>query len=406
LGLNHLYWEKIFEAALRLNANTIWSATWDRDFWDDDPISGTDTIIKVSANQNTATQYGIVMATSHEAPMGRGIEEWNRRVTSTSDPWGGNGQWTYSSNSAALKKYWTEGIQRMVDQNIEEIITVGMRGTGDTALPASEGISVMTDLLAAQQDIITEVTGKSSNATPQAWALYKEVPLSFFLDYAWNPESIPADRIQPWLKQWTKEQFGPTHSDTIADILHRYSLLASDRKPEQTNQMTTKEQSGALSPFSLNNYREMENQVADWKQLAADADAIRQQLPAEQQDAFYELVYYEVKATSVIYNLRLNQFKNISIYNGQGRAATNDLRDAANADFAELQAMNDYYNTTLAGGKWYGWQTQPVMGYTSWQQPEDSSGWATVDSIQPALKSLTLSASSVMGVAIDGSSSS
>ena len=40
--------------------------------------------------------------------------------------------------------------------------------------------------------------------------------------------------------------------------------------------------------------------------------------------------------------------------------------------------MSDYYNHTLAGGKWDGWQLQPKIGYgdverygpnAPWQQP-------------------------------------
>ena len=41
--------------------------------------------------------------------------------------------------------------------------------------------------------------------------------------------------------------------------------------------------------------------------------------------------------------------------------------------------MSDYYNHSLAGGKWANWQTQPKIGYgdverygpnAPWQQPE------------------------------------
>src|SRR3954452_13885833 len=66
-GLNHKCYAKVFELALRLKANYIWPAVWGRAFALDDP-----------QNEATATRYGIVMGTSHEAPMTCGIEEWNR----------------------------------------------------------------------------------------------------------------------------------------------------------------------------------------------------------------------------------------------------------------------------------------------------------------------------------------
>ncbi|MBO0843103.1 MAG: glycosyl hydrolase 115 family protein, partial [Nocardioides sp.] len=54
-GFNHLLYAKVFEAGLRLKANYIWPAVWGRTFDQDDP-----------ENQQTATDYGIVMGTSHE----------------------------------------------------------------------------------------------------------------------------------------------------------------------------------------------------------------------------------------------------------------------------------------------------------------------------------------------------
>jgi len=81
----------------------------------------------------TATKYGVVMGTSHEAPMMRGIEEWNRHAVNGTDPYGGNGQWSFRTNSDALKAYWRDGAERMRDQGIEGVITLGMRGNGESA---------------------------------------------------------------------------------------------------------------------------------------------------------------------------------------------------------------------------------------------------------------------------------
>ena len=68
-GFNHNYFAKVFETMLRLKANYLWPAVWGRAFAEDDPI-----------NHATAKKYGVVMGTSHEAPMMRGIEEWNRHA--------------------------------------------------------------------------------------------------------------------------------------------------------------------------------------------------------------------------------------------------------------------------------------------------------------------------------------
>ena len=68
-GFNSEFYARVFETMLRLKANYLWPAVWGRAFAEDDPD-----------NHATATRYGVVMGTSHEAPMMRGIEEWNRHA--------------------------------------------------------------------------------------------------------------------------------------------------------------------------------------------------------------------------------------------------------------------------------------------------------------------------------------
>ncbi|MGW3265796.1 glycosyl hydrolase 115 family protein [Streptomyces sp. NPDC001056] len=175
-GFNHAFYAKVFELMLRLKANYLWPAVWGRAFAEDDP-----------ENHATATAYGIVMGTSHEAPMMRGIEEWNRHavpavrdshgniVTPGSDPYGGTGEWSFRHNAEALKAYWTDGIRRKVDEGFEGVVTLGMRGNGDTALPDGDGIDLMQSIVSTQRQIIADVTGRPQTETPQVWTFYKEV---------------------------------------------------------------------------------------------------------------------------------------------------------------------------------------------------------------------------------------
>ncbi|MPY62172.1 glycosyl hydrolase 115 family protein, partial [Streptomyces spongiae] len=175
-GFNADFWEKVFEVLLRLKGNYLWPAVWGRAFAEDDP-----------ENHARAKEYGIVMGTSHEAPMMRGIEEWNRHavpavrdssgkiVTPGRDPYGGTGEWSYRRNAEAIKAYWRDGIRRMVDQDFEGVVTLGMRGNGDTSLPDGDGIELMREIIETQRRIIAEVTGRPLGETPQVWTLYKEV---------------------------------------------------------------------------------------------------------------------------------------------------------------------------------------------------------------------------------------
>jgi hypothetical protein len=115
------------------------------------------------------------MGTSHEAPMMRGIEEWNRHATPGHDPYGGNGQWSFRNNADAIKAYWTDGIRRMINQDFEGVVTLGMRGNGDVGLPDGDGIELMQQILTAERQILADTTGKDVTSIPQVWTLYKEV---------------------------------------------------------------------------------------------------------------------------------------------------------------------------------------------------------------------------------------
>ena len=502
-GFNHGFYARVFETMLRLKANLLWPAVWNRAFAEDDP-----------ANHRTATEYGVLIGTSHEGPMMRGIEEWNRQAVPPApgrpghDSYGGNGEWSFRTNRAAIEKYWADGIRRMVDEKFAGIVTLGMRGTGDAKLPDGGGPELMHDILATQRRIIAEVTGQDPSKIPQVQTLYREVqrywdsgvrppddvtvvfsdddwgnirrlpepnlpprgggyglyyhfdyvggprnykwvdtnlvpnvwdqlnqaysygidrlwvanvgdikneelPLQFFLDYAWNPDRWPLSRVDEWEKLYAAQNFDDRYASDIADILRTYAHLQARRKPELLNRRIAEDGrvDDQASPFSLSDYRELDRVTAEWQRLAGRAEHIRARLPAAYQDAYYELVYYEVKATANLYALRRAEFTNL-LYAAQGRAATNHLADIADARFADDRVMSDYYDNVLAQGKWWGFQTTPKIGYgdaarygphAGWQQPQHNELVPLPDEIYPPPRRIQLPAQAEMGVAIDGS---
>ncbi|MEU8242946.1 glycosyl hydrolase 115 family protein [Actinoplanes missouriensis] len=499
-GLNAGYYAKVFETMLRLKANYLWPAVWGRAFAEDDP-----------ANHETASRYGVVMGTSHEAPMMRGIEEWNRHakaavrdangtiVTPGSDPYGGTGEWSFRRNRDAIVAYWRDGARRMKEQGFEGVITLGMRGNGDVSLPDGDGIDLMSSIIETQRGILAEF---GLQEAPQVQTLYKEVqrywdkgyqppqdvtvvfcddnwgnmrklphaglpprgggyglyyhfdyvgdgrnykwvdttnlvnaweqlhlsyskgvdrlwvvnvgdlkneelPTQFFLDYAWNPDALPVSELGAWERKYAAENFGPELAPRIAEVLSEYGRLQSRRKPELLNRRITGDAANVVYNDQENPYtpEEMDAVVAEWQALAAEATRIKRRIPAAAQDAYFQLVDYQVQAGANLYELRRAQFTNIR-YAAQGRAATNDLAAEAEARFAEDQALSEHYNTRLAGGKWAGWQTQPKIGYgnaarynnASWQQPQTDDHVALPDEIYPHLKRIEVPAAASMGV--------
>lgn len=456
-GVNHQVYEKMFELLLRLKANYLWPAMWGNAFNDDDDM-----------NADLADKYGIVMGTSHHEPMLRAQQEWKRY---------GKGAWNYETNDSVLRSFWRQGIVNM--KNHESIVTIGMRGDGDKPMTESTATTLLEKIVADQRKILQDVTGKPAAATPQLWALYKEVqdyydkgmrvpddvtlllcddnwgnirrlpavtekkraggygiyyhfdyvgdprnykwvntnqvsrvweqmhlayqrgvdriwivnvgdlkpmefPISFFLDYAWNPDAINASDLNTYTYEWAVQQFGPEYAANIARILTTYSKYNSRRKPE------------LLSPdtYSLTNYQEFEKVVADYDKLDVQARQLYDALPVTSKDAYYQLVLYPVEACSNLYKLNLTVAKN-RVYAKQGRAATNSLANAARSLFAKDALLAGFYNKIMSGGKWDHMMDQTHISYTYWQQPEKD--------VMPEVQTINLPVVADMGVAIEGS---
>ncbi len=152
-GFNSRFYEHVFELILRLQGNYLWPAMWGRAFYDDDP-----------RNAELADEYGVVIGTSHHEPLMRAHDEWRRF---------GEGEWNYNTNPQNLQEFWRGGIERMGDN--ESVVTIGMRGDGDEPMSEGTAIELLERVVEDQREIISEVTGKPAEETPQVWALYKEV---------------------------------------------------------------------------------------------------------------------------------------------------------------------------------------------------------------------------------------
>jgi hypothetical protein len=456
-GFNHLFYEKVFELLLRLKANYLWPAMWGNAFYDDDTL-----------NPVMADKYGIVIGTSHHEPMLRAHDEWRRY---------GTGKWNYDSNAMQLKKFWEEGIRR--NHNYESIISVGMRGDGDMPMSQQSNIALLEKIVTDQRKIISTVTGKDASATPQMWALYKEVqdyydkgmrvpdditlllcddnwgnirklpkwmapkraggygiyyhfdyvggprnykwintntlartweqmhlayeygvnrvwivnvgdlkpmelPISFFLDYAWAPSQFTGAATYSYTKEWAAQQFGKQQAQHIANLLSKYTQYNSRRKPE------------LLSPdtYSQINYREAASVVNEYNELVSLADSIGRLLPAHYQDAYYQLVLFPIKASANLNALYVAAGKNY-LYAKQGRAATNDLADSVRQLYLNDSLLTIQYNKVMANGKWDHMMDQTHIGYTYWQQPPVNK--------MPAVKTSTPQTQASMGVSIEGS---
>ncbi|MBV9880108.1 MAG: glycosyl hydrolase 115 family protein, partial [Gemmatirosa sp.] len=208
-----------------------------------------------------------------------------------------------------------------------------------------------------------------------------EMPIQFFLDYAWNPEAIPAERLPEWTRRWAAQQFGEANASDVADVVTTTLKYAGRRKPELLDTAT----------YSLTNFREAETVVAQYDTLRARAERIGRALPKASQDAYYELVLHPVLAAANLHALYYTVARNRQ-YAQQGRARTNDLADSARALFDRDAEITRYYNSELAGGKWSHMMDQTHIGYVSWSDPQRN--------VMPRVDVIQVPVPAEMGVAV------
>lgn len=444
----HEFYARVFELILRLRGNYLWPAMWMWTFYGDDPL-----------NSPTANDMGVIMGTSHHEPMARNHQEWARHRKEY-------GEWNYVTNQKVIDDFFREGIRRSKDN--EDIVTIGMRGDGDTAMGAKEGhddefvpddaatIKLLEKIIKNQRDIIAKETGRPAKERTQLWALYKEVqryydkglkvpddviilfsddnwgdirrlptaeerkhkggfgmyyhvdyvgaprnskwlnvtpiqhiwdqltltyqygvdklwvlnvgdlkpmeyPITFFMDFAWNPKRYNASNLLDHPKKFCAQQFGESQADEAARILNLYSQYAGRVTAEMLDASTYNIETG------------------EWRQVCdefarLEGDALRQfiTLPKEMHDAYRQLLLFPVQALGNLYEMYYAQAMNHKLY-AEGNPEANVWADRVEQCFKRDSLLCRSYNKDIAGGKWDGMMIQKHIGYVTWNDnfPKD-----------------------------------
>ncbi|MGA2916686.1 MAG: glycosyl hydrolase 115 family protein [Sedimentisphaerales bacterium] len=215
-----------------------------------------------------------------------------------------------------------------------------------------------------------------------------EFPIEFFIDFGFNPQNWPKEKISEYTKLWAEREFGPKNAAEIADIVSKYTKYNARRKTELLDPTT----------FNVVNYGEADRVSAEWKEIVDKAEKIYAGLPENAKDAFFQLVLYPTKASAQVTNLYIAAAKN-NLYARQieKRATANDMAAQTRELFAADANLSYYYNHTMAGGKWNHIMDAIHIGWTAWNPPPKNN--------MPYVKDLDIPAEANMGVAIEGSMS-
>jgi beta-xylosidase len=456
-GFNSRFYDRVFELLLRLRANYLWPAMWGSAFYDDDPESPR-LADEYGIVIGTSHHEPMMRAHDEWRRYGSGPWDYTKNDSTLRDFWRRGIQRMGANESVVTVGMRGDGDAPMSDKadigllerivgdqrkilaevtgkdpsripqlwalykEVQEYYDRGMRVPDDVTLLLCDdnwgnlrklpslaekpraggyGIYYHFDYVGGPRNYKWLNTIQISRVWEQMRLAYEhnarqiwivnvgdikplEFPTQFFLDYAWNPERWSAGRLPEYTRLWAEQQFGPRYAAEIAEILTKYTTYNSRRKPE------------LLSPetYSLVSFREAETVVEEYNALAEKARSVQKSLPAEMQDAYYQLVLHPVLACANLNEMYVTVGRN-HLYARQGRASTNLLAARARSLFEKDSALSYYYNRVLAGGKWNHMMDQTHISYTTWQQPDRD--------VMPDVRTISLGNEPVMGVAIEGS---
>jgi hypothetical protein len=164
-----------------------------------------------------------------------------------------------------------------------------------------------------------------------------EIPINHFMDLAYDTPLWGYDSVPTWLNLWATREFGAQHSNAMTSVVDRYGMYANRRKFE-------------LIVYSVLDYNEADAILAQWAQLASDAQAIYNELDEAYQPAFYEMVLQPVLGGQVIQQIYIGAAKNEQ-YTEQKRNSANTVANAVFNAFTLDHTLTQRYHDLL-GGKW------------------------------------------------------
>ena len=180
-----------------------------------------------------------------------------------------------------------------------------------------------------------------------------EAETEFFLNMAWDTSKWNAENAWQFAYQWAEETFG---NREIGDIKTEYYRLAAGGKPEHI---------GIIS-YSQD---EINQRLRDYAALVKKVDAVKPNIPARLQDAFFELVEYPVKGAAAMNEKILKERMARQALLSPDKAIVTDSiknyeQDSRNA-YKDIVSLTHIYNKVTANGKWDG-----MMGISPRWRPE------------------------------------
>lgn len=195
--------------------------------------------------------------------------------------------------------------------------------------------------------------------------------LEFFLDMAWDVNSIKPTTISEHLEHWLCTQFGMETGKKLFPAMKEFYHLCAIRKPEfmgwtqvelSDRKAYPRGRSQVIDTEFTNEFgNEAHRYLNAYDAIVRTVDEVKAMVRPELCDAYFAAVEYPVKSARAMADKHLFAQMARSRYQGQTDAAM-EGRDGYMKQMAtlslrayrDIQQLTDYYNNELSSGKWHG----------------------------------------------------
>lgn len=167
--------------------------------------------------------------------------------------------------------------------------------------------------------------------------------LELFLDMAWNINCVNAQTVGNHYKAWLCRQFGEQAGSNLYPAMREFYRLCGERRPEFMGwtqvELDKKKYPRGLSPVTGSELsdtafgNERERYLERYAVIASRVKDMESLIRPELKDAYFATIKYPVLAAE---------------------AHARKLLRGSSGAYQEIQELTEYYNKSLAGGKWDG----------------------------------------------------
>ncbi|KAI0369314.1 hypothetical protein BV20DRAFT_1113770 [Pilatotrama ljubarskyi] len=212
-----------------------------------------------------------------------------------------------------------------------------------------------------------------------------EMHTEWFLTLAWDAGRWTPENYPSFVTQWAQREFdlSPQDAGLVAGLMHNVTRHNMRRKPELLNSTT----------YSLVNYREAENVVAELQSMVAASTQLYNKLPSNAKPAFFQLLHHPILASTTLTQMWVSAGIN-NLRASQARLSANDYANEVENLFMQDAALEKDYHSLLDAlsynritGKWDHMMDQTHVMYYYWQQPMTNT-MPMITKVQPSKQAL------------------